>query len=130
MLEILFRGKRVDNGEWVYGTPIISGSGDRAFIATFKYTKDFKSIRIMDSFEVDPETVGQYTGLKDKSGNKIFEGDIVSGMVAIGFEMFKGEIVYDAGVFYIKCFKGGSDGYPIKIYNKCEIIGNIHDKEE
>ena len=94
MREILFRGKRPDNGEWACGFLV----------------KMFGAYHIIDegdentSYEVIPETVGQYTGLKDKNGNKIFEGDIIKTRKSgTKIEKLKGYYGYD------------SEGYPKKI---------------
>lgn len=70
--EIEFRGKRIDNGEWVYGDLEYSRRDDAAFIHTYGPTKAYAG-----RFRVDPETVGQYSEYHDDSGKRLFEGDIL-----------------------------------------------------
>ena len=70
--EILFRGKRADNGEWIYGYLI----GNNVIVGeVVDFDDDYFNTQFW--YKVDPETVGQFTGLTDKNGTKVFEGGII-----------------------------------------------------
>ena len=109
-------------GDWVYGDLIHN-------IDCVKVRERETDInRIAKSYEVIPETVGQYTGLKDKNGKKIFEGDIVTGL--FNYTDIIGHIVYGSDATFFIERKGL---YGIGLNNAedwLEVIGNIHDKEE
>ena len=122
MREILFRGKRIDNGEWVQGNLFIPDRED----APTEICIGTNIVRI--TYDVVPETVGQHTGLTDKNGKKIFEGDIVRGTDAIhrGREVY-GYIDHKNGSFVI--VGDLMTHYRWLDYN-VEIIGNIHDNPE
>lgn len=74
MREILFRGKRLDNGEWVEGS--LLGWCGRCFVCPKIYAVENK-LSMFAPIEVDPSTVGQFTGMSDRNGKRIFEGDVV-----------------------------------------------------
>lgn len=136
MREILFRGKSVDDNEWVYGGLCIDAveqlrgvdAGANAFIRFYDVeTKKMKMV------EVHRETVGQFTGLKDKNGKKIFEGDIVL-MPAYSRGKHKTTVYFKDGKFAVDGsnypFKDIKDFDLISLSKSIEVIGNIHDKEE
>lgn len=120
MREILFRGKRVDNGEWVEGSLIHQTKfyGDPVDHYHILYDGEFH-IDYYGSAEVIPETVGQFTGLLDKNGKKIFEGDIV--------RLYCG--IRGTYVMHILDIRHGFRPFENRV-TEIEVIGNIHDNPE
>lgn len=130
MREILFRGRRSwGNKDWVEGD-VLHGYSDHVSIT--------KRLTGIETWQVEPETVGQYTGLCDKNGKKIFEGDIVQ------YELHgirnRAVIKYGAPKEDSFCYgwylddNNGNTAFLlcknwIKGYN-CQVIGNIHDNPE
>lgn len=132
MREILFRGKRLMDGEWVDGSLFIDEKKEKHEILV-----GYVNYRI--GWEVDPETVGQYTGLTDKNGKKIFENDIVRIVGDQTNEYWKC-VDYNALIAFIDggfcALDGTIEDHGFRRYNLArmdfdlEIIGNIHDNPE
>lgn len=127
MREILFRGKRTDNGKWICGHLLEQNIPDyhSYIVASFIAEQDNRHTEIIEFaiYEVIPETVEQYTGLTDKNGVKIFEGDIVKHYDAVY------EIRY---ITKYTRFAGRNSGCifaGIPLGNT-EVIGNIYDNPE
>lgn len=151
MREYLYRGKRIDNGEWVEGSYVYA----HKFFGTGEAGHFIADIYGENMYGVIPETVGEYTGLPDKNGKKIFEGDILqitstvrgkqidNGLgICCGFESEKrqdyGIVLHDnhTGGYRLKVIHNGkykrvakfASGH-LSIYN-AEVVGNIYDNPE
>ena len=131
MREILFRGKRVDNGEWVEGFYVNVPEHYKQEMSGKSYIVSINNGLFM---EVVPETAGEYTGLTDKNGKKIFEGDIVeckwfNAMVRI--EHRKHLIIFSDGSFCAEWYIG-QDNYHNDLHNTFDrkVIGTIYDNPE
>lgn len=134
MKQTLFRGKRVDNGEWVYGYLYRLSERLNPFIMLVNSNAE--------SYEVIPEMVGQFTGLPDDNGNKIFEGDILETEGPDGAEYW--DVVHFGHFndddnhgneyigFYVKSgnYTTSLLEMPLGEHNYCYIIGNIYDNPE
>ena len=130
MREILFRGKTLIDNEWVIGAGVYKSEGD-TWIITDDVTRT--ESRGTGSDAIIPETVGQYTGLTDKNGKKIFEGDIVAGAVHWLERMKNGVVAFRDGSFGLIWYRGEVEQFN-PFTSMCnveyEVIGNIHDNPE
>ena len=150
MREILFRGKRIDNGEWVEGiyykrTHDYGDISEKHYIITS--TESLQYDQALEYEEIAPETVGQYTGLTDKNGKKIFEGDLLDGFsypyLYEEYHNYFAEVVWfdntpAFGLYTHKyptstvrgCSDGNCDYIEDFDSSDWEVIGNIYDNPE
>lgn len=140
MRTIKFRGRRIDNNEWVYGYlySLQLPSGEACMILTQDNNHLDNSLKPkyhlaftlwVDLFIVNPVTVGQFTGLYDKNGKEIYEGDIVR------CNEFVYEVVYESKRFASFALRRDKDMYDHYFgeameCDACEVIGNIHDNSD
>ena len=133
MHEYLFRGKRIDNGEWVEGYYLYRGE-ECSKIGTDVHYIVTHDLCGFSWHEVIPETVGQYTGLTDKNGKKIFEGDIIRYVNLLG-KRVNAFVKIDITVASWMCesfYKDKEQGFLSNWIGESGgyVIGNIHDNPE
>jgi uncharacterized phage protein (TIGR01671 family) len=120
MRDIKFRGK-TSEGKWEYGGVVINPRG-QWFITTF-----------ISGNDVEPETVGQYTGLKDMNGKEIYEGDIVkrtSGLIGDKYEDFVGIVKFECASFNLESLDGKDGIYLWDDVQYIEVLGNIYENPQ
>lgn len=136
MREILFRGKSLRNNAWEYGIAVpltFNGCITDRIVIVKNYNYDEIGCYSIDVEEIDPNTLGQYTGLLDKNGSKIFEGDVIFKKYITFVDRFL--VVFQEGAFgYVESkghcsisFNDNEQGFYTETY---EIIGNIYDNPE
>ena len=143
MREILFRGKRVDTKEWVYGYYFMGFTGIPYILVLHDHI-----LEMTEFYEVIPETVGQFTGLTDKNGVRIFEGDILrfpakdeyEKTTFVGYEVFyhdndcaDNHIGFQMNRMRFYGHLGGGECMAKllpKYTSQMVIVGNIHDNPE
>lgn len=149
MREILFRGKRIDNGEFVCGYVGVFKGTTQIYVPFTEEEEKENEGHIFSVIgglwhTVHHETIGQFTGLTDSNGKRIFEGDFVRMKYAVNGRkraFIKGVVKYEKGAFFVHFSSHGRKtegllwGFTSSFHTEdeglfCEIIGNIHDNPD
>ena len=129
MREILFRAKTKDDGKWIDGFPVRIYDYGGLVWDMHPFNTNFEITR-----SVDTKTIGQFVGLTDRNGNKIFEGDIIK--IPDDYDEFGHnageiyEVYFCCGGFRLKPKYSKARGYWLEDDETVEVIGNIHDNPE
>ena len=140
MREILFRAKRIDNGEWVSGYYVYDYAHNAHFIFSNQLVcpnciNDRRIDYSVCDYEIDPDTLCQYTGKSDEDGEKIFEGDIVGFIDLYSTESGYSESSCLGEVIWSKeecCFHVTNrlSAESWEVLDECKVVGNVFDNKE
>lgn len=132
MREIIFRGKRVDNGEWIEGYFLPGNERQSLHPCIFVYLPETQSF---ECFDIDIDTLDEYTGLTDKNGTRVFEGDIIKQVIPHNLVqpfIFTVNWCEECAMFVLPCITNDAfeSDFTVMRSDEIEVIGNIHDNPE
>lgn len=136
--EIKFKGKRADGSSWAYGDLRQENSGNKVIMTNLSTWGDNDNVDCWgENIIVNPNTLGQYTGLRDKNNEEIYEHDIVKAPLLdpifrdiIKDAFCNAEIRFNKGSFVVSYYGGEHNIYLSDLYDKIEVIGNVFDNPE